>query len=242
MDMTEKIKRTIDLLKQSDIHGCITGSAMLDEDFDEWDSHPDIDVFCYGTSQHIHAIDYCMMKLGFEPGKYDEALNAAENWKVQRIMKGKCRKNMPVSTVSLMKDGVVINLSCKPHQTSVCDVISAFDMSIVMIGYDIPTHYLMDLRGDEKRKATPNPLRPVEYDLVDTSYWVRQFDRVMKYYNRGFDTRPMAEFYLELIDRTLAEAPVFASEKGKEFHDSFVEQFVDIRSRIEQWHEEHKED
>lgn len=241
-NMTSKIKETIELLKKSDIQGCITGSSMLDEDFDEWDSHPDVDVFCYGTNQHIHAIDYCMMRLGFEPGKYDETLDAAESWKIQRIMKGKCKKNMPVSTVSLCKDGVVINLSCKPNQRSVCDVISAFDMSIVMIGYDIPTGYLMDLRGEDVRTAVPNPLRPIEYDLVDTGYWVRQFDRVVKYYNRGFDTRPMASFYLDLIDRTTAEAPTFSSEKGKEFHDSFIDEFAGIRQKIEQWHLEHKED
>jgi len=233
--MKEEIRKVHRELLASDIQGCMTGSSLLDEDFDTWDQAPDVDVFVYGESQMVHAIDYLTMKLGFTPGKYDKAATAGEKWKVDRILSGRYRKDAPVNTVSLIRDDVTVNISMKRHQTSVVDVISNFDMSIIMVGIDIPTGYKMDLRGADIHTAVPNPLRPVKYELVNTSYWIRQFDRVMKYWNRGFDTRPMARFYLDLIDKTLADGCLFKSEASQKMYEQFSEEFAEIHSKIETW-------
>nr|DAG29645.1 MAG TPA: hypothetical protein [Caudoviricetes sp.] len=233
--MKEKIYETQEELLKSSINGCITGSSMLSDDFDTWDSIPDIDVFVYGESQLVHAIDYMTMKLGFVPGKYDESARAGEEWKVQRILEGRYRKKVPINTVSLIRDGVTVNLTHKKNQTSVIDVISNFDMTIIMLGIDIPTGYTMDLRGPYKKTARPNPLRPVKYELVNTSYWIRQFDRVMKYWNRGYDTRPMAKFYLDLIDKTLADGCLFKSDASQKMYDTFSNEFAEVHDKIDSW-------
>ena len=54
MTLTEKINDTIKLLKNTDIHGCITGSCMLDMDFDSWTETPDIDVFTYTENKELY--------------------------------------------------------------------------------------------------------------------------------------------------------------------------------------------
>ena len=80
MTLTEKIRNTIELLKDTDINGCITGSSMIpDVDFDEWDSVPDIDLFVYTEMQLLYASDYLVLKHGFE------LRNAGEEWKYDRV-------------------------------------------------------------------------------------------------------------------------------------------------------------
>ena len=244
MGITNKIKETIEMLKQTDIDGCITGSSMLDEDFDAWADVPDIDVFVYQPNQQLYAIDLLMFKHGFKPW------SPGELWKINRIKSRGMQKSAYLSTVKLMKDGVIVNISYKTGKNNMFNVLSSFDMSIIMIGYDIKKHILLDLRcgwkdmvvedcygywSDNPRVAVPNPLRDQDVDMYGVEMWVRQFDRVIKYWNRGFDTRQMARFYIDSIDRVIRDGALFASDKSTAAYTAFVEEYGPMRDKMKAW-------
>ena len=129
-------------------------------------------------------------------------------------------------------------------------------MSIIMIGYDIKHRFGQDFRtgasagvyddrdhlwSDDPRVAVPNPLRDQDVDMYGTEMWVRQFDRVIKYWNRGFDTRKMAEFYIELIDGVIATGKLFQSEKADAAYNGFVTTYEPLRDKMKAWLDDKKE-
>ena len=237
MSLTEEIKSTIEMLKGSGIYGCITGSCLLDVDFDTWDTAPDIDIFVYSENALVNASDILMYKYNFVPGTLVKDSNRGEEWKIKRTIQHGMKKNAALSTVKFNNGKVVVNVSYKKNQTTVLDVIPAFDMSIVMHGYDIPKATELDLRTMKSTKnvAVPNPLRDQDAELYVADQWIRQFDRVIKYWNRGFDTRPMAQFYIKLIDEVLSKGSLFTSSKATEYYEEFAKEFIEVRKKIEEW-------
>lgn len=236
--LTKKVKEFIDKLLTTDIDGCITGSCLLDDNFDEWVSAPDIDIFTYSIAAQIHAIDVLEYVYGFKPGKYDSSKNQLEQWKVKMLRTRDHKKDMPLSTVSMYRDGLTVNVSYRKDQKKLIDVISVFDMTIIMKGIDIHTGYTLDLTGDNKRIATPNPLRNQDPTMFNAEHWVRQFDRVIKYWNRGYDTRPMAQFYINMISTVLDEGDQYTTDKSKEMYEEFVTTYSSIKDTIQEWLDE----
>ena len=242
MNLTEQIKETIELLKGTDINGCITGSSMLDADFDMWESHPDVDVFVFAEPQLLDSVNLLMYKHGFEPATKGEA------WKIDRIRNRGMKKNASLQTVKLKHGDVVVNITWKYGKTTMASVLASFDMSIIMIGWDIRHGFGMDLRtrtgsimdpegkwSDDPRVAVPNPLRDQDVDMYGTEMWVRQFDRVIKYWNRGYDTRKMARFYIELIERVISNGQLFASETATNAFQEFVDVYEPLRDKMVEW-------
>lgn len=242
--MKGKMNEAIDLLKKLNINGCITGSSMIDGDYDNWESQPDIDLFVYAKPQLQYAANMLIQMYGFTP------LNAGEQWKINRLNNYESKKKMPVETLKIMKDGIIVNISYKENKTNIFDVLASFDMSIIMVGYDIKKHVLLDLRcgwanmvrEDEDNRwspsiniAYPNPLRDQDVDMYGVQMWVRQFDRVIKYWNRGYDTRPMAKFYIKLIDGVLETGKLFSTEKGEVAFNAFVETYEPLKNRMVEW-------
>ena len=128
--------------------------------------------------------------------------------------------------------------------TNAPSVLESFDMSIVLQAYDIRSGVMFDLRPDNVPVTTaiPNPLRDHDCVMWTVAKWVRQFDRVVKYYNRGFDTRPMARFYLDMIDQCIEAGCLFDSEESTTAFASFSEEFLEKRKVIADWLDEHEED
>jgi hypothetical protein len=233
MDSVNKaIAKAISDIKESGIYGCITGSTLTDSDFDTWTQVPDVDVFVYTEMAQVNAIDIMIHKYNCKPA------TKGEQWKIDRMIKHGNRKDCALSTVKLVnKDGIIINISWKRNQTTVLDVISNFDMTIVMKGYDINTGTELDLteQFSEKNVAKPNPLRNQDTELYNVDAWLRQFDRVIKYWDRGFDTRPMARFYIEMIDDVLDKGSLFTTSKAEAYFDEFARDKREVRQRIETW-------
>ena len=76
-DRIRKMIRTI--LDDGRINGCITGSCMLDTDFDYWETTPDIDVFAYSPNYMIQAIEILVNSLGCKFGEHDTELQRRRN-------------------------------------------------------------------------------------------------------------------------------------------------------------------
>lgn len=247
----EKIQSTINLLKTTDIDGCITGSCLLpDFDPDNWGTMPDVDVFVFGENELVHAVDLALHAFKMEPGTGSSRSRKQEEWKLDRLRTSGLNNKIGVTTYKFFCDGVMLNLTFKQRKfhgrwVPILDtpgVLQSFDMSIVMQGYDIRHHVHYDMRVGDPKVAIPNPLRDQDFIMWTVAKWVRQFDRVVKYYNRGYDTRPMAKFYLDMIDGCIEAGCLFDSEESQEAFESFSQEFLEKRAIIADWYEHHKED
>lgn len=249
----EKVMIAIDVVKHLPINGCITGSVFLPGfDPDTWGSTPDVDIFVYGEDDLVKAITLAEHALKMKPGTGTDRSADQERWKISRLMMNGLNYKIGITTYKFYCDGVILNFTFKQEKkqgrwvpiTSAPEVLASFDMSIVMQAYDIRTHVMFDLRPDnvDPKIATPNPLRQADHMMWTVAKWVRQFDRVVKYYNRGFDTRPMARFYLDMIDQCIEAGCLFDSEESQQAFTSFTEEFLEKRNIIADWLEEHEED
>lgn len=249
--LKEKMDVLVDAVKASPIDGCITGSYWLPGfDPEAWGSKPDVDVFVFGDYELVRAICYAQYVLQMKPGKGSPRSAKQEEWKLGRLFTSGLNKKIGITTYTFEQDDVALNITFKQQKvagywkplTSVPDVLQSFDMSIVMQGYDIQKQVFFDMRSGDPMVAVPNPLREQDCVMWTVAKWVHQFDRVVKYYNRGFDTRPMAEFYLRMIDDCIAAGCLFDSEESQTAFDSFSSEFLEKRAAIQEWYDEHKED
>lgn len=249
--MKEKVADAIELVKTLSIDGCITGSCLLpDFDPEAWGTVPDIDVFVFGENELVSAIEIATHALKMEPGSGTERTRKQEEWKLARLKQSGLNYKIGITTYKFFCDGVILNFTFKQRKfhgrwIPILDtpgVLQSFDMSIVMQGYDIKHHVTYDLRVGDPNVAIPNPLRDHDCVMWTVAKWVRQFDRVVKYYNRGFDTRPMAKFYLDMIDECIGAGCLFDSEESQEAFESFSQEFIEKRASIADWYDSHKED
>lgn len=247
----EKISSAIELVKTLPIDGCITGSCLLpDFDPDGWGTQPDIDVFVFGENELVSAIEIARHALKMVPGAGTERSRQQEEWKLDRLKQAGLNYRIGITTYKFYHDGVILNFTFKQRKfhgrwIPILDtpgVLQSFDMSIVMQGYDIKHHVMYDMRVGDPKVAVPNPLRDHDCVMWTVAKWVRQFDRVVKYYNRGFDTRPMAKFYLDMIDGCIEAGCLFDSEESQEAFESFSSEFIEKRASIADWYDAHKED
>lgn len=250
---TDKIFKAVEVIKHLPINGCITGSLWLpDFDPDLWGSQPDIDVFVYSETDLVEAITIAEHALKMSPGTGTLRSEAQERWKIDRLKKAGLNYKIGITTYKFCTDDVVVNFTFKQAKehgrwvpiTNAPSVLMSFDMSMVMQAYDISTGVMFDLRpaGVDPKTAIPNPLRDADCVMWTVSKWVRQFDRVVKYWSRGYDTRPMAEFYLQMIDACIDAGCLFDSDESQEAFASFSEEFLEKRAIIADWLDEHRED
>ena len=249
----EKIEMAIEVVKNMPINGCITGSCWLPGfDPDAWGSTPDVDVFVYSEGDLMKAIDYAMYELKMKPGTGTDRSEKQERWKLERLQQNGINYKLGITTYKFWCDGVIVNFTYKMTKVggrwvpivNAPSVLASFDMSIVMQAYDIKSHVMFDLRPDHvpPTTAVPNPLRDNDCVMWTVAKWVRQFDRVVKYYGRGYDTRPMARFYLDMIDECIEAGCLFDSEESQAAFTNFSEEFLEKRAIIADWLEEHEED
>jgi hypothetical protein len=190
--------------------------------------------------------------LKMKPGTGSDRSEQQEHWKLSRLFKNGLNYKIGVTTYKFSSDGIILNFTYKMTKLKgrwepVADapsVLKTFDMSIVLQAYDIASHIMYDMRPNDVpvMTAVPNPMREHDCVMWTVSKWVRQFDRVVKYYDRGYDTRPMAEFYLKMIDECIEAGCLFDSDESHEAFDMFSEEFLVKRAVIADWLEDHKED
>lgn len=249
--LKEKVASAIRLLKTMPIDGCITGSCLLPGfDPEGWGTTPDIDVFVFGETELVRSIELAQHALGMKPGSGTVQTRRQEEWKLARLKDAGLNHKIGITTYKFWHDGVILNLTFKQRKfhgrwVPILDtpgVLQSFDMSIVMQGYDIKHHVFYDMRVGDPNVAIPNPLRDHDCVMWTVAKWVRQFDRVVKYYNRGFDTRPMAKFYLDMIDKCIEAGCLFDSEESQQAFESFSQEFLEKRASIADWYDAHKED
>lgn len=256
MSFNDDMERMLQRIMDTDIDGCITGSSLSHEwDMDEAEVKPDIDVFTYSPYAMVHAIDVLEYKLGLAPGGDEVTTDKGEAWKARKMRTSGRGFKRDLATCKLTDGSVVVNVSNRKGERSAMDVIARFDMSIVLQAYDIPSGSLIDMRcvqpkadlvdiikstGGDPTVAVPNPFRSFDGTAWNASKWLRQWDRVIKYWNRGFDTMPMARFYSNMIKEVIDGGSLFKTEASKEAYRKFVDEFQDLGTKIDEWIKENE--
>lgn len=232
--MKEHIDNAIELLKKQEINGCITGSCLLD-----YFEGQDIDLFVYDKSSFNKLLFFMYYNPMFnildplEKHKFDEYVdNDKSSLEQLGLITIKFKYNLLVD----------VNVVYKKFNKTCFDVISNFDLDIIAQAYDIKTGKTISLRETKGFEGTWNKWNPAFYkaDFWSTKRLLRQFERVIKYTNRGYDLSSVTDKYIELIENILNIDNIYKTEKGTKYHNDNMEQFEVVLKILQAWKKDQK--
>lgn len=237
--MKQQLETCIELLKNKlDADGCITGSALLDY-FP--DSKQDVDLFVYSEK----AFTKTLYSLYHNP--MFVILDKKELWKFNdwcnNPYSGSIKKLGLISLKFVYNTCIDVNIIFKDKNHSAFDVLQSFDMDIICKAYDIKTKQILDLTNGStiSKIASFNKWNNTFYNpnLWAVSRVLRQFDRTVKYYKRGYNTDPMVLKYIELLQGMLEYENIFTSDKMDEKMLSVKTNAPILIKILQQWLETH---
>jgi hypothetical protein len=213
---------------------CYTGQSILaycpDPTFDweevnSWPDETDVDIFCF-NKPCLSSLVQAFIDAGFRPA------SEIDEFKAERIrfMDPPKKYMNSLQTVALCKEGLpCVNLTWHNESSNVVATIQRFDMDYLMVGMDLHTRAIVDLRGKDHRIANVNTLN-VKFDMddVDVMYWLRQFDRIPKGYSRGIDTRPVARQYINWLDEVIERGDRGVGSKTRFYAERKMETSIEV--------------
>lgn len=210
--MKEQINKVIEYLKTLDINGCITGSCLLPELFEG----SDVDVFVYDKKSLDRLIYALIYNNNFQ------ILDPIEQWKFKKYSttEEKFQKFGVFSLKFLYNTCVTVNVVFKEKANNIFSVLSSFDIDVICKGFDIKSKQYLDLTNNSTETKI------VSWNKWNTKFqtdevWnieriLRQFERVIKYYKRGYNTDNVALKYIELVNFIEEYESIFNSENFEE--------------------------
>lgn len=227
--MKKQIENAIELIKKQKFDGCITGSCLLD-----YFEGQDIDIFCYNENSFTKIINF------FHYNPLFLILDKLEQYKFDEyIDKGKSsldRLNL-ISIKFKYNLCIDINVIYKKYQKDVFGVISNFDFDIVACGYDIQTGKTLSLRETTGKECTWNKWNPFysNLDVWNVRRLLRQFDRVIKYTNRGYNMASVVDKYIEMTESIIEMDNIYKTERGNKYYNDTKEQFKILLKILQVW-------
>lgn len=197
-DVNGRVEQAISDLLGLDLDGCITGSCVLANDFNAWDTVPDVDFFAYSEASWLHAVTTLLSRDRYTPGSKKDI------WKYSRVRQGRnsIRNNKRITQTIYVYDtetGIYLNLSYKPGCQNITDVLSRFDSVAIMLGICCRTKRKIDLRyafldiNKPFRLDNIGAANPIRLWYMaegwDEATWSRELARIAKYEARGFSMR-----------------------------------------------------
>ncbi len=130
-----------------------------------------------------------------------------------------------------------INVVFKKFQKNIFDVISNFDLDLIAIGYDLKTGKTLSLRETSEMNGSWNKFNTSFYksDSWSCKRLLRQFERVVKYTERGYNLSEVTDKYISLVEEILNKENIYKSEKGTKFYDDTKEQFEVVLKILQEW-------
>lgn len=232
--MKEHIQNVIELLKKQEINGCITGSCLLD-----YFEGQDIDLFVYDRSSFnkllffMHYSPLFTILDPLEKHKFDEYINKDKSSLEQLgLITIKFKYNLLVD----------VNIIYKKHNKNCFDVISNFDLDIITTAYDIKTGKTLSLRETTGFEGTWNKWNSSFYenDFWSTKRLLRQFERVVKYTERGYDLTSVTDKYISIVEDILNLENIYKTEKGTNYFNDNIKQFEIVLKILQVWKKELK--
>jgi hypothetical protein len=227
--MKEQINSAIEILKEQKINGCITGSALL-----EYFEGQDIDLFVYDKSSFNKLLFFMHYNSMFnildplEKYKFDEYINNDKS----------SLEKLGLITIKFKYNLCVdVNVIYKKFHKNCFDVLSNFDLDIITTGYDIKTKETLSLRQTTGKVGTWNKWNNSfhETDFWSTKRLLRQFERVIKYTERGYDLSAVTDKYIEIIKEIIKKENFYKSEKGTAYFTENIEQFEIVLKILQNW-------
>jgi len=232
--MKEQIDNAIALIKKQDVNGCITGSVLLD-----YFEGADIDVFVYDKSSfnkllffmHYNPMFLILDKL--EQHKFDEYINEDKS----------SLESIGLITIKFKYNLCIdVNIVFKKFHKNIFDVLSNFDLDIIANGYDIKTGNFLSLRTTTGLEGTWNRWNTSYYkcNLWSCKRLLRQFSRVVKYTERGYNLESVTDKYISLIEEILDKDNIYKTEKGTIFYEKTQKEFEIVLKILQVWQKEKK--
>lgn len=209
--MKEHVDYIVEYLKKQPIKGCITGSCLLG-----YFEHQDVDLFVYDEK----SFNKILFNLHYNPAFL--ILDPLEQWKLDQFLnkEGNNKASFGITTIKFVYNTCIpLNIILKRGCNNIFSVLSSFDMDIISRGYDIQTKQYLDLSENlPGKQATWNKWNTNFYnpELWQISRILRQLERVVKYYRRGYNTDPVCLKYIELIDEIQNFQNIFSSDNFNE--------------------------
>lgn len=236
--MKEQIENAKNWLLNQDIDGVLTGSTMLGY-FEN--PNQDIDIFCYteqSFTKLVYALHHNPMFLLLEP---------IEKWKFKEFTQNEFKqsiKKLGLITLKFKYNLTIdVNIIYKQFCNNIFDVLSTFDIDIISIGIDLKTKKTLNLSENlPGNKVTWNKWNKKYYsvNLWNMGQLLRQFERVIKYYNRGYNTDEVALKYREILSSMIEYENIFDSQKVDDRID-YVKDKAEIAIKIiDLWLKKHK--
>ena len=232
--MKEQIENAIEILKKQNIEGCITGSCLLDYFEDQ-----DVDLFCYNEHSFRKLINFLHYSPLFlildklEEHKFNEYIDKGKS-SLDKIglISIKFKYNLCVD----------INIIYKKYQRDCFSVITNFDLDIIAVGYNIKTGKTLSLRESEGMDCNWNTWNDDFYnpDLWSVKRIIRQFERVIKYTNRGYNLERVIDKYISMVEDIINLDNIYKTERGTEFYESTQKQFKIVIEILETWKKDKK--
>lgn len=232
--MRDHINSAIELIKNQDIDGCLTGSCLLD-----FFEGQDIDVFCYSEAAFtklLYTLYFNKMFIIEDP---------LEQWKFDDWTTNANRsslKKLGLITIKFKYNLLVdVNVIYKEKMNSIFNVLSTFDMDIICKGFDLKTKMYLDLFPHTEKIATWNKWNPAFYDfnIWHLSRILRQFERVIKYQKRGYDTDEVTLKYIDILKQGISYRNIFNSIKVDEKVELIKTNGTILIQILEQWLKTH---
>jgi hypothetical protein len=234
--MKLQMENAVAFLKEQDVNACITGSCLL-----EYFEGADVDVFCYDEAA------FTKLLFTLYHNKMFLLLDPLEKWKFEdwttNPYKGSIKKLGLITIKFKYNMSIDVNVIFKEKQTSVFDVISNFDLDIISVAYDLKSKKTLNLSENFPNKtATWNKWNKNFYtsNIWSLNRLLRQFERVIKYYKRGYNTDEVALKYVSIIEDMINYENIFNSEKVDEKIESVKTNGKILIKIFNQWLEKHE--
>lgn len=234
--MKEHFESAIDILKKQQINGCITGSCMLE--FNEnWNQ--DIDLFVYDKASFTKILWFMYYNPMFT------ILDPLENHKFRDFVDNdkSSLEQLGLITIKFKYNLLVdVNVIYKKFHKTCFDVISNFDLDIITTAYDIRTGKTLTLRETTGKEGTWNTWNPAFYqpDFWSTKRLLRQFERVIKYTERGYNLTSVTDKYISIVEDIISTENYYKSEKGLKYFEDTMEQFEVVLKILQTWKKDQK--
>lgn len=239
--MEEQIKNVIEFLKQQNVRGCITGSCLLGV-FENEKHVQDVDVFLYDEKA------FAELYFAMYHNPMFTILDKLELWKSDMFRTKESfgnKHHTGVTTIKFMYNTIIpVNIIYKKNCHNIFSVLSSFDMDVISVGYDLQAKEYLDLSGDSRttKIVSYNKWNPAfnSTDVWNISKILRQLERVIKYYRRGYNTDAVVLKYMEMIDALQEFQSIFNSENFNDKLKITQENTLIIKQVCELWLKTHE--
>ena len=233
--MKIQTQNALDWCMKQEVAACITGSCLLD-----YFEGQDIDIFAYS----IPAFNKLLFAMKHNP--MFMIADPKEQWKCDKWTKTKnYHKELSYGMVSIKfkyNMCVDVNLIFKKNSDNIFKILSSFDMDIVAKGFDLSSRKYLDLTSGNGKIADWNKWNN---QFRDVNAWsinrlLRQFRRVIKYHNRGYNTDLVCLKYKEILEDTLKYVDIWKTEKTVVKISSVKEKCKDLIRIFNIWLKKHE--